>query len=93
VTNIEDILDRKERRKRRRRLLALIKAVLEGKIDSTKVPTDELLKFHEFATREYGGSQEGRATRQYVNPKDRNTNNYGYMELVEMWEPLPHDEG
>ena len=52
--------------------MALIKAVMDGKIDSSKVPTDELLKFHEFATREY------------INPKDRNTNNYGYTESFEM---------
>ena len=72
MANIEDILDRKKRRKRRRRLLALIKEVLEGKVDSTVIPTDELLKFHEFATREY------------INPKDRNTNNYGYTEKFEL---------
>jgi len=78
--DIEETVNKNEKRKRRKALLQLIQAVLSGEIDSTKMPVDELLRLHTGPTREY------------ISPRDRNHNNYRYMEIGEMMAGTPNEK-
>ena len=78
MRDIEETVDRAEKRKRRKALLHLIQAILSGKIDSSKIPLDRLFRLNTGPTREY------------ISPKDRNHNNYRYMEIGEMMAGTPN---
>lgn len=78
--DVEQTVEREEKSKRRKALLRLIHAVLSGKFDSDKIPLDEIFKLHSGPTREY------------ISPKDRNHNNYRYMEIGEMMAGTPHEK-
>lgn len=80
MRDVEESVERKEKRKRRQALLRLVQAILSGKIDSRKIPLDELFRLHSGPTREY------------ISPKDRNHNNYRYMEIGEMMAGTPYEK-
>lgn len=80
MVNLEEISGRKERQMRRLRLLGIIKAILSGKFDSSKTPLEEIFQ------------PPDRITREYISPKDRNTNNYGFMEMHEMLAGNPNEK-
>ena len=80
MRDVEEKGERNEKCKRRKALLRLIQIILGGEFDSSKIPLDEILRLHSGPTREY------------ISPKDRNHNNYRYMEIGEMMAGTPHEK-
>lgn len=76
LARAEDEVERSLRTERRQKLFHLIEMILDGKIDSSKVPLQKIF------------NQRGPRQR-YVSPKDRGSYNYGYMELDEMMAGTP----
>lgn len=67
-----DALELKLKSERRLKLLKLLEQVLSGNYDSEQKPEDILLDV------------DNGARQTYISPKERSTNNYGYMTKPEM---------
>ncbi len=67
----EEKTNKRDKRNRRLRLLAILKAISEGKIDSSKYPIDEIF------------ANEVSPRMQYLSPLERSTYNYGFMDSYE----------
>ena len=78
--DVEETIGQREKRSRRRRLLALIRAILSGQVDSRKVPLNSVYQPPE------------QTTRVYFNSNDRDSNNYGYTEIGEMLAGNPNEK-
>ncbi len=70
--DIQKLVARREESERRLKVLELIKLIQDGQINSARAP---------FSDSKGGPRQE------YISPKDRDTYNYGYMEVSEMESP------
>jgi hypothetical protein len=77
LQNAKQKFRRRKRKKRKFLLKALIKAIEEGKLDTTRFPITNLSKLT-------GPHKE------YISPRDRSTYNYGYMETSEMLAGTPN---
>jgi hypothetical protein len=76
IDKAKEIIGRRERSERRQKLFRILELILEGKIDSSKTPLARIF------------NQQG-PRQQYISPKDRASNNYGYMEISEMLSGTP----
>lgn len=65
-----DEVERRERSERRQKLFEIVRLILDGKIDSSKVPVAEI--FNQNGPRQT-----------YVSPQRRGGHNSGYMEMQE----------
>jgi len=75
---IQIIVDRREESQRRSRLMKLIELIENGEFDASKIPLDSLYSTHD------------KPRQEYISPEDRNTYNYGYMEVGEMMASSPN---
>jgi hypothetical protein len=66
IDEAQDMVSRHDRLKRREKLFRILQLIMSGKIDSSKIPMDRI--FNQLGPRQ-----------QYVSPKDRGSDNYGYM--------------
>lgn len=74
--DFKEKIERANRLRKRQKLIAIIQAIMAGKINSKKSPQEPIFN--------------GNGTRQiYISPKDRATHNYGYMEADEMMAGTP----
>lgn len=72
----KETVERRRRSDRRQKLFHILELILDGKIDSSKVPLSKI--FNQLGPRQ-----------QYVSPKDRASYNSGYMEAHEMLAGTP----
>ena len=79
IEEAKKYLRKKRLKLRKKKLDALVKDIESGKVDSKKVPVDELFNVR-FSPRQ-----------EYVSPKDRSSYDYGgYMEIGEMLAGTPN---
>lgn len=72
----KEAVERRRRSDRRQKLFHIMELILDGKIDSSKTPLARI--FNQSGPRQ-----------KYVSPKDRASNNSGYMEMKEMLAGTP----
>ena len=72
LKQVEERTQRRERTRKRRELMEIIRAILNGEIDSSEHPVQ----------RYFSNRIAPRAD--YISPRDRSQYNYGYMEIDEM---------
>lgn len=72
----KEVVERRRRSDRRQKLFHIIELILDGKIDSSKIPLARIF------------NQQG-PRQQYVSSKDRASHNSGYMEMDEMLAGTP----
>jgi hypothetical protein len=66
IDEAQNMVSRSNRLKRREKLFKILQLIMSGKIDSSKISMDKIFS-------QLGPRQE------YISPKDRGSDNYGYM--------------
>lgn len=80
IEKAKEVMERRRRSERRQKLFHILELILDGKIDSSKVPLAKI----------FNTMRGPRA--EYVSPQDRGQHNYGYMEVDEMLAGTPFYE-
>jgi hypothetical protein len=77
ILEAEELTRKRSRNARRKRLIAFLKMILSGAVNSKRFPVQRVF-------------EPNSPRREYISPDDRSTYNYGYMETDEMFAGTPY---